>query len=64
MQEHMIKELCPKLNISDEEIDDERADKRGVRYMTLKNKETFQNGSYNVEILLCLGFLLCAHHDR
>jgi hypothetical protein len=37
----MIKELCPQLNIKYEDIDDEKADKHGIIYMTLKNKEIF-----------------------
>lgn len=60
----MVKELCPLLNLDYADIDDEKADKHSLRYMTFKNKEVFYNGSYNVEILLCLGFLLCSHHDR
>eukprot|EP00347_Sterkiella_histriomuscorum_P012116 403369833 len=71
LQEHMFKEICPflgldykKLNEDKDEETGEAGDKHSVQYMTIKNHEIFQQGSYNIEILQCLGFLLCNHYDR
>ena len=67
----MFKEICPglhldykKLNEDKDELTGESADKHSLEYLTVKNHEIFQQGCYNVEILLCLGYLLCGHWDR
>jgi hypothetical protein len=60
----MFKEICPDLKLDYAQIGDQGADKHSLAYMTIKNHEIFQQGSYNVEILQCLGFLYCKHHDR
>ena len=52
------------MNIDYKVIGEESADKHSLTYMTIKNHELFQQGNYNVEILQCLGFLFCKHHDR
>lgn len=59
----MFEEICPELGLSYENLV-ESADKHSIHYMTIKNHEVFQQGSYNIEILQCLGFLLCSHYDR
>lgn len=60
----MLEEICPELNLQYSEIDDEKADKNSNMYVTLKSKEFFSQGCYDVLKLQCLGFLLCKHHDK
>lgn len=54
-----MKEISPLLGLDYEKLSEENADKHTFAYMMVKNHEIFQQGSYNIEILQCLGFLSC-----
>lgn len=63
LQENMMSEISKEINLDFSKISSTAKDKTNLLYQTYKHPFFFEKGSFNVENLLCLGYLHCHMAD-
>ena len=58
----VFERICPSLNLDWEKVVNEA--ETTTEWLNWKNKFLFQDGKWDVETLLSLGFLMCGHPSQ